>query len=93
MGKEYLIDTNSVIDYLDNKLPEKASKLIDDIDSKISVITRMELLAWAGASSEQTLILSKFRCNGQIGCFLKHLLFKWTKWLVFLLTIFLIKNH
>ena len=41
MGKEYLIDTNSVIDYLDNKLPDNANELIDGIDAKISVITRM----------------------------------------------------
>ncbi len=60
MGKEYLIDTNSVIDYLDNKLPDKANELIDGIDSKISVITRMELLAWPGASEQQTLILNEF---------------------------------
>lgn len=60
MGKEYLIDTNSVIDYLDNKLPEKANVLIDGIDSKISVITRMELLAWPGASDEQTSVLKEF---------------------------------
>jgi predicted nucleic acid-binding protein len=44
MGKSYLIDTNSVIDYLNNKLPEKANQLIDNHQSKISVITRMELL-------------------------------------------------
>lgn len=60
MGKKYLIDTNSVIDYLDNKLTEKANELIDGIDSKISVITRMELLAWSGASKEQTVILDEF---------------------------------
>jgi|SRR3989304_5541185 len=60
MGKEYLIDTNSVIDYLDNKLPEKANVLIDGIDSKISVITRMELLAWPGASEQQIFILNEF---------------------------------
>jgi hypothetical protein len=58
MGKQYLIDTNSVIDYLDNKLPDKANELIDSIDSRISVITRMELLAWPGASQQQTLILN-----------------------------------
>jgi len=28
MGKEYLIDTNSVIDYLDDKLPKKSNELI-----------------------------------------------------------------
>jgi predicted nucleic acid-binding protein len=60
MGKEYLIDTNSVIDYLDNKLPGTANELIDGIDSKISIITRMELLAWPGASKEQTKILNDF---------------------------------
>ncbi len=60
MGKEYLIDTNSVIDYLDNKLPDNANELIDSIDSKISVITRVELLAWPGADEQQTLILDEF---------------------------------
>jgi hypothetical protein len=60
MGKEYLIDTNSVIDYLANKLPDNANELMDGIDSKISVITRMELLAWPGASGEQTIILNEF---------------------------------
>jgi len=60
MGKEYLIDTNVVIDYLDNKLPDTAAVLIDGIEAKISVITRMELLAWPGASKEQSLILNEF---------------------------------
>ena len=60
MGREYLIDTNTVIDYLDNKLPDKASELIDGMDSKISVITRMELLSWPGASKRQTLVLNEF---------------------------------
>ena len=60
MGKEYLIDTNAVIDYLDNKLPDKAGELMDGIDSRISVITRMELLSWPGASQEQAHILNEF---------------------------------
>jgi len=60
MGKEYLIDTNAVIDYLDNKLPDTAAELIDGINVKISVITRMELLAWPGASKKQSLILHEF---------------------------------
>ena len=60
MGKEYLIDTNAVIDYLDNKLPDKAGELMEGIDSRISVITRMEPLSWPGASQEQTLILNEF---------------------------------
>lgn len=53
MGKEYLIDTNAVIDYLDNKLPAKANSFIDDNRPNISVITRIELLAWPGADERQ----------------------------------------
>ncbi len=60
MGKSYLIDTNSVIDYLNNKLPDKANQLIDNHQSKISVITRMELLGWAGANDQQTEILEEY---------------------------------
>lgn len=60
MGKEYLIDTNSVIDYLDNKLPAKANELIEGNASRISVITRIELLSWPGATDSQTKILLSF---------------------------------
>ena len=60
MGKEYLIDTNSVIDYLDNKLPAKANELIEGNASRISVITRIELLSWPGATYSQTKILLNF---------------------------------
>jgi predicted nucleic acid-binding protein len=49
MEQEYLIDTNTAIDYLDNKLPNNANLLIESISSNISVITRMELLSWPGA--------------------------------------------
>ena len=41
-------------------MPDNANELIDGIDAKISVITRMELLAWPGASEQQTLILNEF---------------------------------
>jgi predicted nucleic acid-binding protein len=60
MGQDYLIDTNSVIDYLDNKLPDNANHLIEGIPNKISVITRMELLSWPGADENQTVILNAF---------------------------------
>lgn len=60
MGQKYLIDTNTVIDYLDNKLPDKANQLIEAFYSKISVITRMELLSWPGADEIQTLILETY---------------------------------
>jgi len=60
MEQEYLIDTNAVIDYLDDKLPEDKAILIDEISIQISVVTRMELLGWSNASNHQLLILQKF---------------------------------
>ena len=47
MGKGYLIDSNIVIGYLDNKLPDHGMKLmhaiIDEIPN-ISIITKIEVL-------------------------------------------------
>ncbi len=60
MGKGYLIDTNSVIDYLDNRLPGIANNLIEKVKSQISVITRMELLSWSGINEQQSSILTSF---------------------------------
>ncbi|MGF1637039.1 MAG: type II toxin-antitoxin system VapC family toxin [Cyclobacteriaceae bacterium] len=60
MEQEYLIDTNAVIDYLDNKLPKHGSDLIEGITTRISVITRIELLVWINATTEQTHILQQF---------------------------------
>lgn len=59
----YLIDTNSVIDYLDNKLPDNCNKLIDNIEIQTSVIVRMELLLWHEATKQQTQILEEFIGN------------------------------
>jgi predicted nucleic acid-binding protein len=36
MGKNYLIDTNVAIDYLDNKLSEKANEFLDNIEISFS---------------------------------------------------------
>ncbi len=60
MGNEYLIDTNAIIDYLDNKLPDRSNKFIDNISSKIAVISRIELLSWPNASQNQILVLESF---------------------------------
>ena len=60
MEQRYLIDSNSVIDYLDNKLPENCGNLIERIDAQISVITRMELLSWHKATSKQIQVLQDF---------------------------------
>lgn len=58
MEQGYLIDTNAVIEYLDNKLPKEVSILMDNISPQISVITRMELLGWGNCTLQQMEILS-----------------------------------
>jgi len=60
MGKRYLIDTNIVIDYLENKLPEPSLSLIDRLSIQISVITRIELLVWPKATESKLAILNSF---------------------------------
>ncbi len=60
MGQKYLMDTNAVIDYLDNKLPTPAATFIDNIEIEISVIVRIELLAWQNATPAQLHILNSF---------------------------------
>ncbi|GAA0525108.1 type II toxin-antitoxin system VapC family toxin [Chitinophaga japonensis] len=60
MEQGYLIDTNTVIDFLDNKLPEKAAVLVENLVPQISVITRMELLAWPQANEQQLQVLQAF---------------------------------
>lgn len=60
MEQGYLIDTNTAIDYLDNKLPGNSADLIDSITTQISVITRMELLGWPNATDSQLQVLQQF---------------------------------
>ena len=60
MGQGYLIDTNTTIDYLSDKLPAKSAEFIGKIDSQLSVISRMELLAWPNATEEQLKVLEAF---------------------------------
>ena len=60
MGKKYLIDTNVVVLYLDNKLPEKIATIIEQSKPNISVITRMELLSWGKATKAPSEIIAKF---------------------------------
>ncbi|MCF2444755.1 type II toxin-antitoxin system VapC family toxin [Dyadobacter sp. CY345] len=61
MGKSgYLIDTNSVIDFLNNNLPDSGSqflsKVVDDVPI-ISVISKMEVLGYnTPEKSYQTLL-------------------------------------
>jgi len=57
MGKRYLLDTNVVLDYMGNKLPGNAKKLIAQIideEINLSVINKIELLGFTAV--EQNLI-------------------------------------
>ena len=58
--EKYLIDTNTAIDYQDNKLPDAISKLLDLTVIQLSVIVRMELLSWKKATLNQEQVLLKF---------------------------------
>jgi predicted nucleic acid-binding protein len=60
MEQRYLADTNTIIDYLENKLPEKSIQLLDSIDILLSVISRIELLVWKNATEDQLNILNEF---------------------------------
>jgi predicted nucleic acid-binding protein len=60
MGQGYLADTNTIIDYLENKLPGTTNSLLDNITIQISVISRIELLVWKKASDKQLQILTGF---------------------------------
>ena len=42
----YLLDTNAVIDFCNDKLPVNATNFIESIEPKISVITAIELFAF-----------------------------------------------
>lgn len=68
MGKGYLIDSNIVIGYLDNKIPEKGmallNNIVDDIPN-VSIITKIEVLRFD--TSEKTYkILSDFMDNSLV---------------------------
>jgi predicted nucleic acid-binding protein len=50
MGKRYLLDTNTVLDYMGNKLAAKAKNLIAQVideEINLSVINKIELLGFS----------------------------------------------
>ncbi|HEX8459801.1 MAG TPA: type II toxin-antitoxin system VapC family toxin [Segetibacter sp.] len=62
MGQQYLIDTNSVIDYLGNKIPASGmlfmNTIVDAIPN-ISIVTKIEVLGFI-APNEHHKILQAF---------------------------------
>lgn len=64
MGIKYLLDTNTVIYYLQQQFPVKAEKFVDDLLSQghpaISAITEIELLCWKTITEKDTEVLHNF---------------------------------
>ena len=54
-SENYLLDSNTIIDYLEGKMPlhvlDKMDKIIDQ-KAKISVITQIEILGWFGVTPD-----------------------------------------
>lgn len=63
MGERYLVDTNTVIYYLDGNLPTKALDFLDvifTIEGNISVISQIELLSWTPPNPEDYITVEQF---------------------------------
>lgn len=69
MGERYLIDTCVVIKYLNNAFPEKALTFIDgllDQESRVSFITKIELLAWKASKLKDMELIEEFLNGSKI---------------------------
>lgn len=69
MGQKYLIDTCVVIKYLSEKLPSESILFMDalvDDDSKVSFITKIELLVWNSPIAEDLRIREEFLAGSEI---------------------------
>jgi len=60
MGPGYLMDTNTVIDFLNKKLPVSAKNVILNTEPIISVITRIELFSSSNTKPNEILQLEAF---------------------------------
>ena len=66
MKSGFLLDTNTVIDYFNDRLPLAINEIIESTTPNFSVITRIELLAWPRATIEQIQITQSFINNARI---------------------------
>ena len=60
MGKGYLMDSNTVIDFLGGKLPEKGKNFLLGVEPIISVITEIELFSSKKILQEDALQIKTF---------------------------------
>lgn len=56
----YLLDTNTVIDFFNSKLPQKGITLLSNTEPFISVVTRIELFASTIITVQEKLLLEEF---------------------------------
>lgn len=69
MEQEYLIDTNTAIDYMGEKLPVQALDFLDSIIDRqyyLSIINKIELLGFKGISEEEEQPFLKFIDNADM---------------------------
>jgi predicted nucleic acid-binding protein len=60
VGQGYLIDSNSLIDFFNNALPESGVTLLINIAPRISVITQIEIFSKRGLESNEIEKLREF---------------------------------
>lgn len=68
MGQKYLIDTCTVVKYLDEVLPPEAILFMDalvDDDCKVSFITKIELLVWNPPIAEDIIVREEFLAGSE----------------------------
>ena len=69
MGQRFLIDTCTIIKYLDELLPSDAISFLDDLvdnDCKVSFITKIELLVWNSPNSGDIIIREELLAGSEI---------------------------
>lgn len=69
MDKKYLIDTNIIIYYLNNNIPEKEIEKIEKIFNtsfNISTITKIEVLGWHKINIGEKIKIERFLNNANI---------------------------
>jgi predicted nucleic acid-binding protein len=60
MGKEYLIDSNVIIDFFSGSLPETGRQLVSTMSPSISIISQIEIFSKADIPVSELEVLNKF---------------------------------
>lgn len=69
MGKNYLIDTNILIYYLENQIPDDKIEFVEEVLEKsfaVSVISEIELLSYASLDSTDLETIRSFLAEAQV---------------------------